>query len=84
MKHQARLAQSVERQTLNLVVVGSSPTVGGFPFFWEEFLFFFCFSFFLLLVVVVVVSLLGASWRLHCLLLPHGKSGRSRRIGVLR
>ena len=24
----ARLAQSVERQTLNLVVVGSSPTVG--------------------------------------------------------
>ena len=26
----ARLAQSVERQTLNLVVVGSSPTVGVF------------------------------------------------------
>ena len=25
----ARLAQSVERQTLNLVVVGSSPTVGA-------------------------------------------------------
>ena len=24
----ARLAQSVERKTLNLVVVGSSPTVG--------------------------------------------------------
>ena len=24
----ARLAQSVERQTFNLVVVGSSPTVG--------------------------------------------------------
>ena len=24
----ARLAQSVERQTLNLVVVGSSPTLG--------------------------------------------------------
>ena len=28
----ARLAQSVERQTLNLVVVGSSPTVGAFLF----------------------------------------------------
>ena len=27
---QARLAQSVERKALNLVVVGSSPTVGGF------------------------------------------------------
>ena len=25
----ARLAQSVERKALNLVVVGSSPTVGG-------------------------------------------------------
>ena len=28
----ARLAQSVERKALNLVVVGSSPTVGAFPF----------------------------------------------------
>ena len=27
---QARLAQLVERKALNLVVVGSSPTVGGF------------------------------------------------------
>ena len=27
---QARLAQSVERQALNLMVVGSSPTVGAF------------------------------------------------------
>ena len=27
----ARLAQSVERKALNLVVVGSSPTVGVFP-----------------------------------------------------
>ena len=27
-KSQARLAQSVERKALNLVVVGSSPTVG--------------------------------------------------------
>ena len=26
---QARLAQSAERKALNLVVVGSSPTVGG-------------------------------------------------------
>ena len=26
--HQARLAQSVERKALNLVVVGSRPTVG--------------------------------------------------------
>ena len=26
--YEARLAQSVERKTLNLVVVGSSPTVG--------------------------------------------------------
>ena len=26
----ARLAQSVERKTLNLVVVGSSPTVGDY------------------------------------------------------
>ena len=29
----ARLAQSVERKALNLVVVGSSPTVGVW-FFW--------------------------------------------------
>ena len=29
---QARLAQSVERQALNLMVVGSSPTVGVFVF----------------------------------------------------
>jgi 5,10-methylene-tetrahydrofolate dehydrogenase/methenyl tetrahydrofolate cyclohydrolase len=28
----ARLAQSVERKALNLVVVGSSPTVGKFVF----------------------------------------------------
>ena len=27
----ARLAQSVERKALNLVVVGSSPTVGVYP-----------------------------------------------------
>ncbi len=27
----ARLAQSVERKALNLVVVGSSPTVGALP-----------------------------------------------------
>ena len=27
----ARLAQSVEHETLNLRVVGSSPTLGGFP-----------------------------------------------------
>ena len=27
---EARLAQSVERKTLNLVVVGSSPTMGVF------------------------------------------------------
>ena len=27
-KHQARLAQSVEHETLNLRVVGSSPTLG--------------------------------------------------------
>ena len=35
---QARLAQSVERKALNLVVVGSSPTVG------DHFLFIFCSS----------------------------------------
>ena len=28
MKHLARLAQLVERKALNLVVVGSNPTVG--------------------------------------------------------
>ena len=31
--HMARLAQSAERKALNLVVVGSSPTVGVFSFF---------------------------------------------------
>ena len=31
MLHQARLAQSAERKALNLVVVGSSPTVGVSP-----------------------------------------------------
>ncbi len=30
---QARLAQSVERETLNLNVVGSSPTLGVYIFF---------------------------------------------------
>ena len=29
-EHEARLAQPVERKALNLVVVGSSPTVGAF------------------------------------------------------
>ena len=35
----ARLAQSVERKALNLVVVGSSPTVGvlPFPLGWRSF-----------------------------------------------
>ena len=33
----SRLAQLVERKTLNLVVVGSSPTV-GIPFFWPRLL----------------------------------------------
>ena len=34
ISHKARLAQSVERKALNLVVVGSSPTVGdGQEFF---------------------------------------------------
>ena len=31
-KSTARLAQSAERKALNLVVVGSSPTVGAFSF----------------------------------------------------
>ena len=30
-----RLAQSVERQPFKLVVVGSSPTWGGIPFFFD-------------------------------------------------
>ena len=35
MQRGARLAQSVEHETLNLRVVGSSPTLGGAPFiFW--------------------------------------------------
>ena len=33
LKRIARLAQSVERKALNLVVVGSSPTVGDFLFY---------------------------------------------------
>ena len=38
----SRLAQLVERKTLNLVVVGSSPTVGVlFAFFWPQLLLFF-------------------------------------------
>ena len=37
----SRLAQLVERKTLNLVVVGSSPTVGVlFAFFWPQLFFF--------------------------------------------
>ena len=32
----ARLAQSAERKALNLVVVGSSPTVGAFARFWRN------------------------------------------------
>ena len=36
----SRLAQLVERKTLNLVVVGSSPTVGVlFAIFWPHFFF---------------------------------------------
>ena len=45
MVNKARLAQSVERKALNLVVVGSSPTVGDLSFFqydvvpwWASFL----------------------------------------------
>ena len=34
---QARLAQSVERQALNLMVVGSSPTVGVLNFLTKFF-----------------------------------------------
>ena len=41
----ARLAQSVERQALNLVVGGSSPPVGAFLFIL---LFFFCILWFLI------------------------------------
>ena len=46
----ARLAQLVERKALNLVVVGSSPTVGGhiyfvFPFLFREKLMEFVFGF---------------------------------------
>ena len=38
----SRLAQLVERKTLNLVVVGLSPTVGVlFAFFWPQLFFFF-------------------------------------------
>merc|ERR1712121_103484 len=38
----SRLAQLVERKALNLVVVGSSPTVGVlFAFFWPQLFFFF-------------------------------------------
>ena len=33
LQYEARLAQSVERKALNLVVVGSNPTVGVFLFF---------------------------------------------------
>ena len=32
-KQSARLAQSVEHETLNLRVVGSSPTLGDIPFY---------------------------------------------------
>ena len=37
----SRLAQLVERKTLNLVVVGSSPTVGAAFFILDFFLFLF-------------------------------------------
>ena len=37
LAHSARLAQSVEHETLNLRVVGSSPTLGdGYFFFLDE------------------------------------------------
>ena len=36
-EHSSRLAQLVERKTLNLVVVGSSPTVGAFFLFFRPF-----------------------------------------------
>ena len=45
----SRLAQLVERKTLNLVVVGSSPTVGArITFFYLFIYFFFFFIFFYL------------------------------------
>ena len=50
-KSTSRLAQLVERKTLNLVVVGSSPTVGVLPFFYFLFLF--------LTLVLVPVLLFG-------------------------
>jgi hypothetical protein len=40
LENNARLAQSVERKTLNLVVVGSSPTVVSFqPLLLDVFVF---------------------------------------------
>ena len=35
-RSQARLAESAERKALNLVVVGSSPTVGVFHWLWAR------------------------------------------------
>ena len=58
---EARLAQSVERKALNLVVVGSSPTVGVF-------LFFFFFAFALLISVSVFAPTVSHLIHLHNLL----------------
>ena len=52
----ARLAQSVEHETLNLRVVGSSPTSGASFFF---FFFFFPFSFFFLPSLFSMASFLS-------------------------
>ena len=52
----ARLAQSVEHQTFNLRVKGSSPLLGVF-FFFFFFLFFFFFFFFFLIFIFYFILL---------------------------
>ena len=47
----ARLAQSVEHETLNLGVVGSSPTLGGVLFFFIIYLFIYLFYFFFFIIL---------------------------------
>ena len=62
MLGKARLAQSVERLTLNQVVVGSSPTVGVPSFIFTKFIYIFIsINYFILRRKYIIINLMSSS-----------------------
>ena len=69
----SRLAQLVERKTLNLVVVGSSPTVGAF----------FVFSFLVLLACLLAEKAFTSIFCALVVSCPDPNSGQYRSCGAV-